>query len=92
LKKVSDGAEAVKGKAELDSDTGEGQRVAEIPDEEVIAMAKAILRQTILKSGWYPSLSDTDRQKRIDQDVDLHWPLMLRDARKRLEEEQDGGS
>ncbi len=65
--------------------------MAEIPDDEVIALAKAILRQTILASGWYPSLRDADRQKRIDQDVDLHWPLMLRDARKRLEEEQDGG-
>ena len=64
---------------------------AEISDDEVIALAKALLRQTILASGWYPSLSDADRQKRIDQDVDLHWPLMLRDARKRLEEKgQDG--
>ena len=65
--------------------------MAEIPDDEVIALAKALLRQTILASGWYPSLRDADRQKRIDQDVDLHWPLMLRDARKRLKEEQDGG-
>jgi hypothetical protein len=66
--------------------------MAEIPDDEVIAVAKALLRQTILASGWYPSLPDAQRQKRIDQDVDQHWPLMLRDARKRLEEEQDGGS
>ncbi len=65
--------------------------MAEFSDEEVIALAKAILRKTILASGWYPSLRDADRQRRIDQDVDLHWPLMLRDARKRLEEEQDGG-
>ena len=74
-----------------DSEPGEGQRMAEIPDDEVIALAKALLRQTILASGWYPSLRDAQRQKRIDQDVDLHWPLMLRDARKRLEEEQDRG-
>ncbi len=74
-----------------DSEPGEGQRMAEIPDDEVIALAKALLRQTILASSWYPSLRDVDRQKGIDQDVDLHWPLMLRDARKRLEEEQDGG-
>jgi hypothetical protein len=64
--------------------------MAEISDDEVIALAKTLLRKTILASGWYPSLRDADRQKRIDQDVDLHWPLMLRDARKRLEEEQDG--
>ncbi len=64
--------------------------MAEISDDEVIAVAKALLRQTILASGWYPSLPDTQRQKRIDQDVDLHWPLMLRDARERLEKERDG--
>jgi hypothetical protein len=62
--------------------------MAEIPDDEVIALAKALLRQTILASGWYPSLRDAERQKRIEQDVDLHWPMMLRDARKRLEKER----
>lgn len=62
--------------------------MAEIPDDEVIALAKAILRQTILASGWYPWLGDEERQKRIEQDVDLHWPLMLRDARKRLEQKE----
>ncbi len=60
--------------------------MAEISDDKVIALAKALLRQTILASGWYPSLRDAERQKRIDQDVDLHWPLMVADARKRLEE------
>ena len=64
--------------------------MAEIPDDEVIALAKALLRQTILASGWYPSLNDAQRQKRIDQDVDQHWPLMVGDARKRLEAEQKG--
>lgn len=44
--------------------------MAEIPDNEVIALAKALLRQTILASGWCPSLSDAQRQKRIDQDVE----------------------
>ncbi len=64
--------------------------MAEISDDEVIALAKALLGQTILTSGWYPSLPDAQRQKRIDQDVDLHWPLMMADARKRLEKERDG--
>jgi hypothetical protein len=63
--------------------------MAEIPDYEVIALAKALLRQTILASGWYPSLPDAQRQKRIDQDVDQHWPLMVADARRRLEIEGD---
>jgi hypothetical protein len=62
--------------------------MAEIPDDEVIALAKALLRRTILASGWYPSLRDEERQKRIEKDVDLHWPMMLRDARKRLEQER----
>ena len=66
------------------------QSMAEIPDDEVIALAKALLRQTILASGWYPSLPDAQRQKRIDRDVDQHWPLMMADARKRLEAEQKG--
>jgi hypothetical protein len=64
--------------------------MAETPDDEVIALAKALLRRTILASGWYPSLRDADRQKRIDLDVDEHWPLMVADARKRLKKEQDG--
>lgn len=51
--------------------------MAEIPDNEVIALAKALLRQTILASGWCPRLPDAQRQKRIDQDVDQHRPLML---------------
>jgi hypothetical protein len=64
--------------------------MAEISDDEVITLAKALLRETILASGWYPSLPDAQRQKRIDQDVDQHWPLMMADARKRLEKGQDG--
>ena len=64
--------------------------MAEVSDDEVIALAKALLRQTILASGWYPSLPDAQRQKRIDQDVDQHWPLMVTDARKRLEKEGGG--
>ena len=43
--------------------------MAEISDDKVIALVKALLRQTILASGWYPSLPDAQRQKRIDQDV-----------------------
>jgi hypothetical protein len=66
--------------------------MAEIPDDEVIALAKALLRQTILASGWYPSLPDAQRQKRIDQDVDNHWPLMMADARSGWRRKGIGGS
>ncbi len=57
--------------------------MAEISDDRVIALAKALPRQTIFASGWYPSLHDADRQKRFDQDVDYQLPLMVADARKR---------
>lgn len=42
--------------------------MVEIPDDEVIALAKALLRQTIIALGWYSSLWDAERQERINQD------------------------
>ena len=64
--------------------------MAQTPDDEVIALAKDLIRQAIHASGWYPSLRDVERRIRIDQDVEQHWHLMLADARKRLRKEQDG--
>ena len=64
--------------------------MAEIPDDEVITLAKELLRQAIFASGWYPSLRDAERQDRIELDVEQHWHLMVADARKRLEKEQGG--
>ena len=57
-----------------------------IRDEEIEAEARALLRETIERSGWYPTLPGEKRQERSAQDVDLHWPLMVSDARKRLEQ------
>jgi hypothetical protein len=60
--------------------------VAKIRDEEIEAEARAILREAIQRSNWYPSLSEKERNRRIEQDVEKNWPLMLADARKRLEQ------
>ena len=57
-----------------------------IRDEEIEVEARALLRETIERSGWYPTLHGEKRQQRIAQDVDLHWHLMVPDARKRLEQ------
>jgi hypothetical protein len=57
-----------------------------IRDEQLEAEARAMMRATIEKSGWYPSLRGEARQRRIEQDVDLHWHLMLPKVRERLEQ------
>jgi primosomal protein N'' len=58
----------------------------EITDDQIEALARAMLRETIERSGWYPELRGKFRQERIDQDVERHWHLMINEARKRLEQ------
>jgi hypothetical protein len=58
------------------------------PDDEIEAEARALLRETIQRSRWYSSLPDEKRQELIEGDVDRHWPVMIQDARKRLEQRQ----
>lgn len=58
-------------------------------DEEIKAEARAILRETIERSGWYPELRGEARRQRIEQDVDRHWHLMRAEAVKRLEQRQE---
>jgi hypothetical protein len=60
--------------------------MTEARDDEIEALARAMLRETIERSGWYPLLQGEFRQERIKQDVELHWHLMINDARKRLEQ------
>jgi hypothetical protein len=55
------------------------------PDEDLEAMARAILRDTIERSGWYPALRGEERRRLIDRDVEQHWPLMVEAARKKRE-------
>jgi hypothetical protein len=52
----------------------------ELSDAEVEAEARSLLRKTILNSGWYPELSKKDRQKRIEEDVERYWHLMIKEA------------
>ena len=60
--------------------------MAAIRDEEIEAEARAILREAIERSGWYRGLPEAERSKRIEEDVGRNWPLMLREARRRLEQ------
>jgi hypothetical protein len=60
--------------------------MATVQDEEIEAEARAMLRETIQRSGWYRSLPEEERNRRIEQDVDQNWPMMLQEARKRLEQ------
>jgi hypothetical protein len=53
------------------------------PDDELEAIARAILRDTIERSGWYPALRGEERRRLIDRDVERHWPLMMEEVRKR---------
>jgi hypothetical protein len=57
-----------------------------IRDDEIEAEARTLIRDAIERSGWYPDLPKEKRQERIEQDVELHWHLMLPEARKRLEQ------
>jgi primosomal protein N'' len=59
-------------------------------DQEIEALARAMMRETIDRSGWYPLLQGKFRQERIDQDVERYWHLMIQDARRRLEQGRAG--
>jgi primosomal protein N'' len=60
--------------------------MAKTQDEEIEALARALLRETIERSGWYPALRGKFRQERIEQDIERHWHLMVPEARKRREQ------
>ncbi len=59
-----------------------------ITDDDIAAEARAMVRQMIEESGWYPNLRGEFRQTRIDYDVEQMWHLMINDARKRLEQKE----
>jgi hypothetical protein len=60
-----------------------------IRDNEIEAEARALFRDAIERSGWYPDLRGQKRRERVEQDVNLHWHLMIQDARKRLEQRNE---
>jgi hypothetical protein len=63
-----------------------GQMVTALHDKEIEARARAMLREAIQRSGWYPALQEKERQQLIERDVERHWYLMMDDARKCLEQ------
>jgi hypothetical protein len=56
--------------------------MALIRDEQIEVEARAILRESIERSGWYSALRKKEWEKLIQQDVERHWHLMIRDAVK----------
>jgi hypothetical protein len=62
--------------------------MALIRGEQIEVEARAILRESIERSGWYSGLRKKEREKLIQQDVERHWHLMIRDAVKQLEQRQ----
>ncbi len=61
-------------------------------DKEIEAEARAILREMIERSGWYPALRKAEREKLIERDIEYHWHLMRTEAVKRLEQRWDRSS
>jgi hypothetical protein len=64
--------------------------MAKTLDDEIEAEARAMMREAIGRSGWYPNLREKEREILIVQDVDRHWHLMIEEARKRLERSRGG--
>jgi hypothetical protein len=62
------------------------QMVTALRDREIEAKARAMLRETIERSGWYPAVRVNERRELIERDVERHWHLMMDDARKALEQ------
>ncbi|WP_262028310.1 hypothetical protein [Microvirga sp. Mcv34] len=58
--------------------------MASIGPDQVEAEARALLKEAIERSGWYPILSDAERDKRIEQDVERYWHMMTQEAARRL--------
>lgn len=55
-----------------------------IDNAAVEAAARALLRERIEHSPWYPALSDQERREAIEADVERYWPTMVSEAAKGL--------
>jgi hypothetical protein len=58
--------------------------MATIEADQIEAEARSLLRETIERSAWYPSLSKDERRKLIEQDVERHWYIMAPEAARHL--------
>lgn len=55
-------------------------------DEDIEAEARCLIRERIQNSGWYPDLRGEERRLRVEEDIDRHWHLMIKEATRRLAE------
>lgn len=53
-------------------------------DEDIEAEARLMLREKILQSGWYRNVSESERERLIEQDVERYWHLCINEAAARL--------
>ena len=58
--------------------------MAAVTSDELEVEARAILREQIARSPWFCGSGDEERLERIEQEVDLWWHLMIREAATRL--------
>jgi hypothetical protein len=59
--------------------------LASISNDDVEFEARAILREMIERTAWFHhGMTREQRQAAMEEDVDRHWPLVARDAAKRL--------
>lgn len=59
---------------------------AMLSNEDIEAEARTLIRERIQNSGWYPGMREDERTRRIEEDVDRHWHLMIKEAARRLSE------
>ncbi len=52
--------------------------------DAIEAEARALLRNQLLQSAWYPNMSATKRRAQIEQDVERYWHLKVTEAAKRV--------
>jgi hypothetical protein len=55
-----------------------------LKDDDIEAEARSMIRKRIQDTGWYPRASKEERQRLIEQDVELHWHLLLHEAARQL--------
>ena len=59
--------------------------MASISNDDVEIEARVMLREMIKRTAWFHhGMTTEQRQAAIEEDVDRHWPLVARDAAKRL--------
>ncbi len=54
------------------------------PAEAIEAEARALLRNQLLQSAWYPNMSATKRRAQIEQDVERYWHLNTTETTRRV--------